>query len=500
MFKWVCAALSIAALGCLNPVETLRAFYQAIASHDCEKAVALAEGYSLERCQNIASLQLGDSIGIVTKQPNKTVLKFNVVYQLHQQKASTATEATLVLKRIDNQWKIDFSSLKTLPATPVNMVKKTAKTKPEQPAVIAPPPAVASSAPVSMAKKSAEPKPEQPVVIAPPPAAAAIQPTGLLTLWTADVLQGKEGDEKIRWLRSPDFSPPRKTLPNEILPPLKSEHENSIRRVKLPGDKKWVALTFDLCERADEVAGYDRGVINALRDKKVKATFYAGGKWMQSHPEQTMQLMADSLFEIGNHGWTHGNLRVLKGEAVQQQIVWTQAEYERIRGVLRDKAQSAGLADLMVNVPNQPTSLRFPFGTCSPESLQVTNAFGLSAIQWDVVSGDPALTVQPGQIVRETHAGSIVVFHANGRGRGTAAALPRIVDELRGKGFEFVTVSELLAAGTVEAVDECYELRRGDNVDYDAKYADGMVRVKKPKPKPKPTLQTVSPVSEQPTL
>jgi peptidoglycan/xylan/chitin deacetylase (PgdA/CDA1 family) len=457
-----------------DPVSTLQAFYQAIASHECEKAVALAEGYSVERCQNIASLQLGESIRVIEKQTDKQELQFSVVYQLAKQPSSTTTEATVAVKRIGDTWKVDFTSLKTLP----NQELPVAVTKP------------------------AAPKPEPPVSV-PPSVAPPSKPTGLLSLWASEALQGNAGDEKIHWLRKPDFSPPARTQPNEALSPLKPEYLNSIRRVKLPKDKKWVALTFDLCERADEVAGYDRGVINALRDKQVKATFYAGGKWMQSHPEQTMQLMADKHFEIGNHGWTHGNLRVLQGEPMQQQIVWTQAEYESIRGVLQNKAKSAGLEALMADVPRQPATLRFPFGTCSPESLQTTNALGLSAVQWDVVSGDPAITVQPNKIVSETRAGSIVIFHANGRGRGTAAALPRIIDDLRVQGFEFVTVSELLAAGTIEAVDECYELRRGDNVDYDAKYGNGMVRIKKPKPKPKPTPEVVpslpEPTPEPPT-
>lgn len=447
-----------------NPSTTLREFYQAIASHDCQKAVALSEAYPLERCQKIDSLQLGEELTVVEQQTDKTTLKFSIVYQLIEQKDPITTTATVLLKRVGEQWKVDFSTLKSLPdkALPASNV---------------------------------EPKP---IAITPP---VESKPDGLLALWTSEQLQGKAGDEKIHGLRPPDFHPPFLMQPTESLPPLKPEQSNSIRRVHLPNDKKWVALTFDLCERADEIAGYDRGVVNVLRDKKVKATFYAGGKWMQSHPEQTMQLMADKLFEIGNHGWTHGNLRVLQGVAVQQQIVWTQAEYERIRGNLQDKAKSAGLDDLMASVPHQPAGLRFPFGTCSPESLQATNALGLSAVQWDVVSGDPAITVQPSQIVRATRAGSIVIFHANGRGRGTAAALPRIVDDLRAKGFEFVTVSELLAAGTVEAVDECYELKRGDNINYDAKYGDGMVRSHK-KSKLKPTLETISPapVLDQPTL
>jgi|WetSurSiteA1Bulk_404760.scaffolds.fasta_scaffold00117_18 peptidoglycan-N-acetylglucosamine deacetylase len=478
MLKWICTALPIAALGCYDAVGTLKAFYQAIASHECEKAVALAEGYSLERCQNIAKLKLGESITVVSDQADKTVLKFKVTYHTKASSEPTTTEATVILKQMDKQWKVDFSSLQTV-ADKEPPARSDEKPKEAKPAPIA----------------TNEPKPE-------PPATPVNQTPSLLSLWQPEQLQGKAGDEKIHWLRSPDFLPPSRTQPNEALPPLKPDYMNSIRRVKLPSDKKWVALTFDLCERADEVAGYDRGVINALRDKKVKATFYAGGKWMQSHPEQTMQLMADNLFEIGNHGWTHGNLRVLQGEEVQQQIVWTQAEYERIRDNLEGKAKAAGLENLMANVPHQPAGLRFPFGTCSPESLQATNSLGLSAIQWDVVSGDPAITVQPNKIVQETRAGSIVIFHANGRGRGTAAALPRIVDELRAKGFEFVTVSELLASGTIEAVNECYELRRGDNVDYDAKYGNGMVRVKKPKskPKPVPAPETVTPAPAQPTL
>jgi peptidoglycan/xylan/chitin deacetylase (PgdA/CDA1 family) len=443
-----------------NPTQALQLFYQAIASHDCEKAVALADGYSLERCKNVASLQLAEKINVLEEQNNKSVLQFTVSYQFITPPEQKTDDATLSIKRMDKQWKVDFSSLKVLPSNS-KVAEKPAETKP---------------------------KPEP---IAPP----VNQSPSLLSLWQEKQLQGKAGDEKIHWLRKADSSPPARTQPNTALSQLKRvkpEYMNSIRRVKLPSDKKWVALTFDLCERADEIAGYDRGIINTLRDKQAKATFYAGGKWMQSHPEQTMQLMADHRFEIGNHGWTHGNLRVLQGEAMLQQIVWTQAEYENIWGRLHDKANAKGLGDLMNSVPPRLATLRFPFGTCSPESLQATNALGLSAVQWDVVSGDPAITVQPEKIVSATRAGSIVIFHANGRGRGTATALPRIIDDLRAKGFEFVTVSELLAAGTIEAVDECYELKRGDNIGYDAQYGDGLVQHrKKPKPKPKPIPETI---------
>ncbi len=186
MLKLICAVLPIATLGCLNSVDTLKAFYQAIASHDCEKAVTYADGYSVERCQNIASLQLGDSIRVIEKQKDKQVLQFSVSYKQSKQTNTTTTEATVVLNRKDDIWKIDFSSLKTLPN---------------------------SDKPVSVTTKPAEPETKTPEP-SPPPVVSLSKPGGLLALWQTEQLQGKTGDEKIHGGRKPDLSPLSRTQPN----------------------------------------------------------------------------------------------------------------------------------------------------------------------------------------------------------------------------------------------------------------------------------------------
>ncbi|MDD1650930.1 MAG: polysaccharide deacetylase family protein, partial [Methylococcaceae bacterium] len=278
-------------------------------------------------------------------------------------------------------------------------------------------------------------------------------------------------------LNPADHSPPVQREPDSELPLLGSGLRQSIRRVRVaPGDKP-VALTFDLCEQADDITGYDRAIINMLRGQQVPATFFAGGKWMRNHEEKTQQLMADPRFEIGNHGWTHGNLRVLSGERMLQQIVWTQGEYQRIRNRLAHRAEQRGLGALMDGIPRQPASLRFPYGTCSAESLRAVNDRGLTAIQWDVVSGDAArgqsASALAREVLRQVRPGSIVVFHANGRGHGTAAALPEILKGLREQDYRFVTVSQLLREGRPETVPECYERRPGDNRKYDALFGEG---------------------------
>jgi hypothetical protein len=58
--------------------------------------------------------------------------------------------------------------------------------------------------------------------------------------------------------------------------------------------------------------------------------------------------------------------------------------------------------------------------------------------------------------VARAQPGAIVVAHANGRGRNTAAALALALPKLKEQGYEFVTVSELLAAGKPVIAAKCY--------------------------------------------
>lgn len=255
-----------------------------------------------------------------------------------------------------------------------------------------------------------------------------------------------------------------------VAPPLRG----AIRRVDLPkGSRKLIALTLDLCEQTGEIAGYDGAVFDYLRRERVRATLFAGGKWMRSHEARTRQLMTDPLFEIGNHGWAHRNLRLLSGKAMTDEILGPQRVYEAIR---------AGLAERQCLTPDAVHAIaprialfRFPFGACHPASLDAVNDAGLLAVQWDLSTGDPSPTQSARAIadamVRGARPGSIIIAHANGRGFNTAAALPIAIPKLKSMGFEFVTVGELLAAGRPVVVPTCYDSRPGDIDRYDTLFA-----------------------------
>jgi peptidoglycan/xylan/chitin deacetylase (PgdA/CDA1 family) len=246
---------------------------------------------------------------------------------------------------------------------------------------------------------------------------------------------------------------------------------NSIRRVQTRDNQKLLAFTFDLCEGAHQKAGYDTQIVRLLQESRVRATFFASGKWMRSHPEATMQLMADPLFEIGNHGWVHENFRLLSKTDAEERFLRTQAQYQHLRQQLQSRDCPHSTCREIKDIPLLPELFRFPFGVCNSAALDMLAHYGVAAIQWDVVPGDSA----KGQtaegitqiVLKRSKPGSIVVFHANGRGHGTAEALPGLLATLKDHGFEFVTVSQLLRAGTPVSATDCYELKPGDNARYD---------------------------------
>lgn len=309
---------------------------------------------------------------------------------------------------------------------------------------------------------------------------AADAPSLQAMCWKPEALQGKPAEKApIRGDHRFDASTPERKL--QSFPPLAPNLRGAIRRVKLAPGKKLVALTFDLCETPGEVAGYDGAVFDYLRANGIKATLFAGGKWMRSHDERARQLMTDPLFEIGNHAEAHRNLRLLDGATLQDEILGPQRAYETLRDGLSQSQCVKADATTLQTVPPRMTLFRFPFGACNAASMAAVNDAGLLAIQWDLSTGDPS----PGQsanaiadaMMHQTKPGSIIIGHANGRGYHTAEALPLAIPKLRENGFEFVTVSELLAAGEPEIVSSCYDNRPGDTDKYDTFFAH-----KTPKP------------------
>ena len=301
-------------------------------------------------------------------------------------------------------------------------------------------------------------------------ALSAEAPSAQALCWPPDALAAKP-DERAphRLVGHPDTRPLSRPL--AAFTPTPDALAGSIRRVKIKDGRKLIALTFDLCEAKGEVSGYDGAIIDTLRQNDVKATFFAGGKWLLDHGERAQQLLADPNFEIGNHNWSHANVRRLDTPGTLAEVTNAQIAYEKTRADLGKRQCLAATPAALSNVPQRAGLYRFPYGACNAEALRTVAGQGLLAIQWDVSMADPVLAQTGERIVKtvleRVKPGSIIIGHANGRGAHTNDALPVLIPELKKRGFEFVTVSELLAAGEPEISQECYDVKPGDVNRYD---------------------------------
>ncbi len=251
------------------------------------------------------------------------------------------------------------------------------------------------------------------------------------------------------------------------LPTLPSEMNGSIRSVDT-GGRKLAALTFDICETAGEDSGYDGAIFEALIAKDMKATVFAGGKWLLTHPERAQQLIGAPNLEIGAHSWSHPNLRRVSAKRLRRELLAPLAAYR----MMLEQAKENGCAPPLGSASGQlPRLFRFPLGACDVASLKAANDAGLVTVQWSIAPGDPS----PGMnarlirqmVMKRLVPGSIIVFHANGRGVHTSEALPGLIDDIRAEGYELVTVSALLAAGRPIIANACFNERAGDLLRYD---------------------------------
>jgi peptidoglycan/xylan/chitin deacetylase (PgdA/CDA1 family) len=192
-----------------------------------------------------------------------------------------------------------------------------------------------------------------------------------------------------------------------------------------------VALTFDA---GTEGGGAAPQVLDILRERGLRVTFFLSGHWVDHNPELAQQMVADG-HEIANHSYDHPDLTHLSDD----QIVW---ELDYTDQVVSD----------VMGVHTRPY-FRPPFGARNRRVLEVAAASGFRSIYWSLDSGDwlPRATAGAvaGKILRYAEPGDIVVEHVGSE--ATAAALPVVLDEFDRRGWRVGTVSEVLALVRQEA-------------------------------------------------
>ncbi|MFC0559031.1 polysaccharide deacetylase family sporulation protein PdaB [Halalkalibacter alkalisediminis] len=199
---------------------------------------------------------------------------------------------------------------------------------------------------------------------------------------------------------------------------------------KAETDDKQIALTFNISWGENRIGP----ILDILDQKEVDhANFFISASWAERYPD-LVQEIKDRGHTIGSHGYQYKD--------------YTSWDTEKIRRDINQSSQV--LAEL---TGERPTLLRPPNGSFDKNVLQVADSQGFSIIHWSINSKDyqnPGVDAIVEEVVPSTNSGDIILFHASDSVKQTHKALPIIIDQLRGKGFNFTTVEDLMASTKAE--------------------------------------------------
>ncbi|MBT2508702.1 polysaccharide deacetylase family protein [Streptomyces sp. ISL-98] len=207
---------------------------------------------------------------------------------------------------------------------------------------------------------------------------------------------------------------------------------------------KTVALTFDAdmtAAQGPRAAGGERfdnpGLIASLRRLKVPSTVFMTGRWAEEYPDQTRSIGRDPLFEIANHSYSH---HAFKSPCYGLPTVGAEQ--------MRTDVDRAFAAFRKAGARHIVPYFRFPGGCYDDRALRALAPAKVTAVQWDVVSGDAFASdgdAVAEQVLEGVRPGSVVVMHCTRSAAPvTDRAVRRIVPELRKRGYRFVKVSGLM--------------------------------------------------------
>lgn len=216
--------------------------------------------------------------------------------------------------------------------------------------------------------------------------------------------------------KNPDHEPPEIGSYSSIL-----DGTNSFY---IGNDPKKIYLTFD--------AGYDNGtlssILDVLKDKGVKATFFVTGDFVKRFSELTIRMVEEGHV-VANHSYSHRAINKLSKEELKEDLERLEDSFYQLTN------------EKMVKV------FRPPKGEFDRQSLINLNELGYKTVFWSIAFEDWSKEHQKGKeysynsVINNIHDGAIILMHTVSK--SNSEALPDIIDEITNQGYEFDLVTNL---------------------------------------------------------
>ncbi len=211
---------------------------------------------------------------------------------------------------------------------------------------------------------------------------------------------------------------------------------------------QWYGATFTgLAPGSRQIAlTYDDGpndphtlrLLDVLARHDVRATFFLIGNYVRQRPE-IARAIAHAGHVIGNHTFAHPLLTFKSETEIKRQL-------SQCRTALQDA------------VGEHSNLFRPPFGGRRPGVLRVARHLGLQPVMWSVTGYDwnaPAADKIERRITNQISGGDVILLHDGGHKQmgadrsQTVAATDQIIARCEDKGYEFVTIPQMMAEPAV---------------------------------------------------
>ena len=221
----------------------------------------------------------------------------------------------------------------------------------------------------------------------------------------------------------PGAAAPASTPPAQAAGKDEKSAEPRLVYVRCEVQQPAIAITFDDGPHPE----FTPRLLDTLKKEGIKATFFMVGRCVVTYPD-IVKRMVDEGHEVASHSWSHPLLTSLGNTSLDSQMRRTHDAIVKACGVT-------------------PALYRPPYGASRlSQRKRIHDEFGYTSILWDV---DPLDWQRPrtsqkvhDRILAQTRPGSIILCHDIHE--TTVDAMPSTLAELKARGYQFMTVSQLI--------------------------------------------------------
>ena len=188
-------------------------------------------------------------------------------------------------------------------------------------------------------------------------------------------------------------------------------------------DEKKVALSFDAAWGNEDT----REILDILKKHDIHVTFFMTGGWVENYPDD-VKAIYEAGHDLGNHSENHKNMSQLSEEEKTQELMNVHNKVKELTGV-------------------EMNLFRPPYGDYDDAVILNATKNGYYTIQWDVDSldwKDYGVDSIIDTVVNHKNLGNGSIILCHNGAKYTKDALEDVITGLKEKGYEIVSVSELI--------------------------------------------------------